>query len=415
MTATRKSLRRTWERVRSVPGLGRDVAAFAVVIVLGLTSGGIILANENVDWPWGTSFEFAADFGSVPGVNTASDQEVRIAGVRVGKIKSTEISQGGHARLTMTVEPGHPIYDNARLVLRPQNPLNAMYVEISPGGPPGHPLPAQGVIPVSQTERPIQADEVLQHLDDRTRSALTNALEASDTALAHAPRQLPAGLAATDSTVKRFKPVVDALQQRRDKIAEVVTALTDIARATGKNDERFGRLVSSTETTLHALSQRGGEVSAALRQLPGVGDQLRQSMDTTRALTDQLNPTLDNVKEASGALPPTLSRLTGTVGRLGDTVESAKPVVSAAGPVVADLRPLVGNANGALDQLRPVTGTLEADTRKALPYLNDLAAFFYNTSNTFSLVDANGGFARGHVVVQPGDPLGAAPAKGGQK
>lgn len=393
------SARRTWERIRTVPGLGRNLIVLVILIVLGFVSTSTILGNQRFIPPWSDRYEFSADFAQAPAVNPGQQPKVRIAGVEVGQITGSQVTPDGKARLTLSLEPGHPIYTNAHLVLRPTNPLNEMYVEVNPGGPPAKQLDAGGVIPVGQTERPVQPDEVLNHLDERSRAALTDLLSASDVALADAPQQLPAGLNATDATLVNFKPVLDGLQARRDNIAKLVTALSTISTAVGHNDARLTDLMNSTEQTLSALSQHDSDVQATLAELPGTTNQLQQAMTGVNGLAGQLNPTLDNLSDAAGRLPQTLRKVSGTVDNLGRTVQAAGPVVSAAGPVVGDLSPLVHNAHTALGDLEPVARDLGPDSATLVSYLGDLQAFIFNTNGAFSLSDANGGFIRGHVAV----------------
>lgn len=411
------SPRRVWERMRTVPGLGRDVAALALVVAVGLVAGGYMISHYGVRWPGQQSFTFAADFESAPGVTATNHQEVRIAGVPVGTIIGAQPNKDGTAaRLTMRIDPRHPIYRNAHLVLRTKNPINEMYVEINPGGPPAPPLSTGNVVPVAQTERPVQSYEVLDKLDARTRAAMSSLLDESDTGLASAPANLPGGLRTFDQALVDYKPVMDALATRRDKIQQLVTALSEISTAAGHNDARLTELVSSLQSTLSVLANRSDNLNAALVQLPGFENQLQTAMSSTTALTGQLNPTLDDLHQASGTLPPALNQLSTTVDQLGRTVRQATPLVGKAGPVVTQLRPVVADAQAALDDLRPVTAQLNDVTARVVPWMTDLSAFVYNTSSVFALSDANGTLARGHLAVNPLNPTGGAPAPtGGNK
>lgn len=393
------SARRTLQRIRTVPGLGRNVAAVVAVIALGITTVAIIYSNVDYTPPWAQRYEFAADFAEAPAVAPTQHPKVRIAGVDVGKVTGSEPTADGKARLTFELQPGHKIYDNAQLVLRPKNPINEMYVEVSPGGPPGKPLPRNGVIPVGQTKRPIQPDQVLQHLDDRTRNALSGLLATSDTALANAPRTLPAGLDKTNDALMSLRPVLRKLEERRGKVRELVTSLSQITTAVGGNNERLAGLADSTQQALGTLSKRDSDLRATLEELPGTTQQLGGAMDSVQGLTSELDPTLDNLRRASGELPGALQRATNTVDNLGRTVRAAKPVVAKAGPVVNDLRPLVGDLNGSLSELEPLSRTLQPVTKQLVPYLTDLQAFIFNTSSVFRPADANGGFVRGHVAL----------------
>lgn len=415
------SIGRAWQRLRNTPGLGRDAIALVVLVVVGIACGVYTFAQYGYHPPGQQRVMFAADFASAPGVRPESRQEVRIAGVSVGKIESAEPRPDGTARLVMSLDPGHPVYSNAHLVLSTKAPLNIMYVELNPGGPPGRPLPPNGVIPVSQTERPIQPTEAFDKLDDRTRGALTALLGESDVALADAPARLPAGLMATDGAVDSFRPVVEQLQTRRETIQKLVTALAEISTAAGGDDARLAGLVSSLQGTLSTLANRDQELGATLAQLPGFTQDLNHAMSSTSALTGQLNPALDALNNAANQLPPALSRLTNTVDSAGRLVGAATPVVAKARPVVADLRPLAGDLGSALGDLAPVTAHLPSATARIVPWLDDLAAFVYQTSSAFSLHDANGGFGRANITIDINNPsgglgpvLGAGPNGGGK-
>jgi phospholipid/cholesterol/gamma-HCH transport system substrate-binding protein len=394
------SISRTWERIRTVPGLGRDVGAVTALIIAAVVAGYIMQGKMSTTWPWTNREVIRAEFQSVPGLNPQSAPKVTIAGVPVGKILDSSPTQRGTAIVDLEIDGGQQIYSNAQAVLRPKNPLNDMTVEINPGGPPGQVLPPNGLIPLGQTTRPVQADEVLQHLDQRTQLALTDLLVQSDTALVRAPEQLPGGLQATDNTLVKLRPVVDGLATRREKISQLVTALSQIAAAVGKNNQRIGQLVDSTDQALSALGNNDGNLQATLEQLPGLSNDLHQAMTNTQVLTGQLNPTLTDLGAASQALPNALNTFQSTVGQLGATVAKAQPVVAKALPVVADLRPLIDNVGPALTDLLPVTGTLNQDTATLVRYQDDIAAFVYNTSSVFGAGDSpETGVIRGHLVI----------------
>lgn len=415
-----RKVRRLWQRLLTVPGVKRDVIAVAIILVAGLAGVGYLFAGYQWQPPWKDHYVFSAEFDRAPGVQPAARQEVRIAGVPVGKIIAAEPQDNGNARITMSIEPGHKVYSNARLVLRNKSPLNVMYVALNPGGPRGEPLPENDTIPVTQTERAIQPFELLDKLDARTRDAVTSLLNNADVALANAPQHLPAGLDATRATMDTFQPVVKRLQERRATIQQLVTAFSQIATAAGRDDERLARLTSSLQQTLGVLAERDSELASTLAQLPGFSRDIKTAMDSTSRLTGQLNPTLDAVHQAADKLPSTVSRLSKTVDSARRFMDAASPVVRKAKPVVADLRPLSRDLGASLRDLAPVTADLPSASRQIVPWLNDLAAFVYQTSSAFSLSDVNGGFGRGNFTLSLNNPSGGlnpdeGPKQGGGK
>jgi phospholipid/cholesterol/gamma-HCH transport system substrate-binding protein len=408
--AKRWNLRRTWQRVRTVPGLGRDVTAVAVVVVLGLVAAGVIVKDQVGRLPWAASqVAVQAEFSDAVAVNPTKTQQVRIAGVPVGTITGAEATDHGTSIVSMAIDQGTVVYDNAHARLRPVNPLNEMYVDLDPGGPPGRPLGAGRPIPLAQTSRPTQVDEILSHLDTRTQSALTNLLAESNVALAGAAKNLPAGLDATDSTLSKLQPVVAALQNRRDKIRTLVTSLSQISTAVGNNDNRLSHLVDSTEQTLGVLSQQQGPLADTVNQLPGLTGDLRAAMSKTSGLTKELNPVLDNVKAASSRLPDSLAGLRDFADQVKDIAPKAAPVVQKARPLVANLRPIVSDLDGTLVDLQPVVQRLDAGTGKLVQQLDGISGFIYNTSSLTAASDSNGTMVRGQLEFNLLRPFGVEP------
>jgi phospholipid/cholesterol/gamma-HCH transport system substrate-binding protein len=405
------SLAIAWQRVRTVPGLKRDVTALTVLVALAIVSTLGIQSFLGGTGPFTHTVVYRAEFADVTGLNpNATTHFVSIAGVRLGRVKSWEPTNRGTAIVTMELTPPFgTIYDNATAVLRPKNPLNDMSITIGPGGPPGHPLAEGGLIPIGQTKRPIQINEALGHLDVRTQQAVNQLMTASDVALANAPQQLPGGLKATDATLATLRPAMVALQTRRDNIAKLVTALSQIATALGGDHQRSVQLANAVQQTLKVLADNDHNLVDSFNQLPGLNDQLRNALSATQDLTKQLNPTLDNLSDASKELPKALDKFTDTAHELGKTVDAAKPFLEEAKPTVADLRPLIEDTDDALHDIHPVTRHLDRDTNVIGTYLTVIQAFVYNTTSVFGVNDGQGGNIRGHVEFRAPDITHALP------
>lgn len=404
-------------RFRAQPGVGRDLRVLAALLVVGAAVSSFILVKQRVHLPWEHRYTFAGDFASVTAVSPGHGQEVRIAGVPVGSITGASLNKDGRARLTMQLEPGHPVYRNATLVLRPKSPLNEMYVEMDPGTKAAGTLHDGGVIPLGHTAQPVQQDEVLSHLDQRTRDALSALLAEADVALAN-PTDLTTGVRATQRTATDLAPISAALTTRRAKIAQLVTSLSALSQAVGGNDTRLSRLAADVSTSLNVVAKNNDSLSASLAALPGVVQELGTATKKVSTLTTQLKPTLDNVSAASSTLPTALTQLTATMDSLRQLAAVAAPVVASARPVVAGLRPVVRDLSTTLRELHPVTGKLDQDTALILPYLGSIKDFFYNTASLTSLSDANGGIFRGLLQAGTSElpiPVPASTSKGASK
>jgi phospholipid/cholesterol/gamma-HCH transport system substrate-binding protein len=401
----------TWRRIRATKGLGRDVAILAGLIVLGSMVGGYILTHQRISFPWDQKVSYKADFEEAPGISPGQGQEVRIAGVPVGEISKGEALKDGRARLTLSLEKRYQaVYGNARAWLRAKSPLNEMYVLLVPGGPPAERLKPGDVIPFAQTARPVQFDEVMRHLDQRAREALGVLMVESEDALAR-PATVPPALRAADGTLVALRPLMEALDTRRDKIARLVTGLADVATAAGEDDVRLTRVLDSARETLGALAARDGDLDATLAQMPAFAAELRRASTAVAALSGELNPALDGIEAASDRLPGALAGMTAVADRLDRTLDLAAPVVAGARPLVADLRPLVSASRSALGDTVAWSGRLDPVTANLVDHIPDLEALVFRLNSVFSLDNANGPLLRGllDLASEPLLPPGVTP------
>lgn len=394
------------DRVANTPGLGKDLVAVVVCVAIGLSCSVYILAHQHVSVPWKNQFEFSADFDKAPGVRPQALEEVRIAGVPVGRISSAKVTDSGNARIGMKIDPDQKVYENAQLLLRTKSPLNVMYVELNPGTPAAPLLKEGGVLPVTQTRRAAQPYELLDKLDARTQAALTSLLDQTQISLKGAGSTLPASLDATRQTMDTWHPVIDALVARRERLSRLVSSFSTIATAVGHDGDRLGDLTSSMDKTLTALSDRDADLQSTLRTLPGFTRDLRTSMNSVSDLTGTLNPTLDDLASAAPKLPKAIKSLTGSVSAIRTFVHDGAPVIDRAGPIVSDLRIFANGAAPAFSDLRSVSGYLPTASALVAPWMDDLAAFTYQTSSAFSLYDANGGLGRANLDLDLTNPSG---------
>lgn len=395
------SMARHVERLRTEPGLKKNVVAIGILLTLGLVAAGWILGNQRFTTPWADRFTLTAEFEAVPGVAPGNGQEVRVAGVIVGQITEANVGPTGKAQLVMDLEPDVEIYRNARLVLRPKSPLNEMYVEVSPGAPPAERLRSGTTLPVTNTERPVMVDEVLASLDADARSALTALLRESDVALAKAPQDLSPGLDQLSTVSEHLRPVAVELEKRREHLARLVTAAGHIASAVGEDDERLTALAGNLDTTLASTARGREDLRATLAELPGLSTRLNDATREVTRLSAQLDPTLADIGAASDVLPQALRKLTSTARSLNRLLDAARPTLKVTRPVLGDLRPVSADLRVATPRLQHTTARLDPVTAQLVGYLPDLGAFMINTRSITSLRDANGGILRGMLQITP--------------
>lgn len=407
----RLNLATHWERVKTEPGLKKNVIALAALLVTAVLAGGWILGNQQFTPPWSDDVIVAAAFEATPGISPGNGQEVRVSGIKVGDIIEADVNDKGKAVLQLSIDKDIEVYDDATLVLRPKSPLNEMYVTIDPGGetPGAKQVKTGHDFPVASSRRPVQVDEVLGSLDNDARAALTSVLVEADVALASAPKNLTPGLEGTSDVVVDLKPVVSELDKRRESLRKLIAAFSDISRAVGEDDKRMIALANDMQTTLAAVADESDALGRTIDELPGVVKNLKSSTAAVSKMTKLLNPTLRDVQQASDRLPGALNKFTDTAQELDKTLQYAKPVIKKGKPVVADLRPFTAQMRTGLPTLEQSTQRLDPVTASVVDYLPDLGAFAVNTRSIVSLRDDDGGILRGQLTMTPTSvPLGLA-------
>ncbi|WP_255795675.1 MlaD family protein, partial [Mycobacteroides abscessus] len=118
-----------------------------VVFAIGVTT--LVYGTLRRDTT-GSTKNYTAIFTDVTGVRVGDD--VRIAGVRVGRVDSIELD-GSLAKLKFRVKSNQNLYGNTIVAVTYQNIIGQRYISLSRGieGSPER-LPEGSVIPVERTE-----------------------------------------------------------------------------------------------------------------------------------------------------------------------------------------------------------------------------------------------------------------------
>ena len=117
------------------------------VIALGLTYVMWSTLLRSID---GETHEYTATFTDVLGLRSGDD--VRMAGVRVGRIESIALDDANHPRVTFRVQADQQLYANTKALVRYQNLIGQRYVALAAGPGDAGPLSAGGEIPIERTE-----------------------------------------------------------------------------------------------------------------------------------------------------------------------------------------------------------------------------------------------------------------------
>ncbi|MFL5841994.1 MAG: MlaD family protein [Thermoleophilaceae bacterium] len=291
---------------------------------------------------------------------------VRIAGIDVGMVEKVErYKHTNLALVTMRIEDkGRPLHRDATIKVRPRLFLEGnFYVDLKPGTPAAAELPDRGIIPVTQTARPVQLDEVLSGLPASTRSSLRRALAGLGGALDTRGVDGQTGAEALNETL-RTSPralrdsavVAQALVGPPDHgLAAAIRGFGRAAKAVADNGEQATALVADLNATMQALAAKA------------------PALERSVAL---LGPTAANARKGFASLNASLPATRRFALDLVPGVEATPAAIAAANPWIAQVKPLLGASElgGWLHELRPAAAglaSLAAETKRFLPEIDD--------------------------------------------
>src|SRR3954469_495956 len=155
-----------------------------------------------------------------------ANDEVRIAGVRVGKVESVEL-EGDHVRVTFRVDTDSGFGDETHAAIKVKTLLGAMYLALEPAG--SGQLDEGAEIPVERTSSPYDVVDAFEGLAETSERIDTDQLAESLTTLADltrttpdAFRGAPAGLGPPSSNVAAKDEQLNTLLVNLERVSTVL-------------------------------------------------------------------------------------------------------------------------------------------------------------------------------------------------
>jgi ABC-type transporter Mla subunit MlaD len=350
-------------------------ALIAIIFIVIFTVGPYLAFTGHVPF---TSYGYEVNATFANSANIAVNSPVRIAGVDVGKVISSE-RDGDATKVTFTVSgSGRPIHDDAFAAIRPRIFLEGnFFVELDPGSPSAPELDSGGTIPVSRTATAVQLDEVLTALQSPVRADLSQLLESYGTALTNKPTaeedetQLPEvkGKSGAEALNGAFKYGGDAGRYS----AQVTNALL------GTEQRDLARLIAGSERTFAALGSNESDLQGLIDNFNVFTGALATQSANLSTTIHLLAPTLKVANTSLVSLNRTLPPLRTWAIEFTPAVAELPQLISASKPWLAQVRPLLsGKEGGGLAKLLAestpgLAGAAQAGKEVALPQLNQLS------------------------------------------
>lgn len=221
------------------------------------------------------------------------NDEVRIAGVRVGKVESIELD-GDQVRVGMRVDTPSEFSPETRAAIKVKTLLGAMFVSLEPAG--SGQLEEGSTIPVARTSSPFNVVDAFEGLAETSEGIDTDQLAQSLTTLADLTRNTP----------EEFKGALDGVSALSTNIA----AKNDQINSLLKNLQRVSSVLDDRDEDIVALMQDGDVLFRALiarrdavhRLLVSTSTLSRELTTLVRDTRSDLKPALDQVEDVLAVL-----------------------------------------------------------------------------------------------------------------
>ncbi|MCK0177076.1 virulence factor Mce family protein [Mycolicibacterium sp. F2034L] len=233
--------------------------------------------------------KYYAQFTDTGGINPGD--KVRIAGVEVGEVLTTEI-EGDKVVVGYTLG-GTQIGRDSRAAIRTDTILGRKNLEIEPRG--SQKLPVNGVIPVGQTTTPYQIYDAFADVTNAASGWDTDSVKQSLNVLSETIDQTYPHLSAALDGVARFS---DTIGKRDEQIKQLLANANKIAGVLGDRSQQVNQLLVNAQTLLSAINERRYAVDMLLERVSAFSTQVEGFIDDN----PNLNRVLEQLRVISGTL-----------------------------------------------------------------------------------------------------------------
>ena len=366
--------------IKQTPSLGRifamvafTLSCFGILVFLWLSFGGSVPLQPE-------GYRVTVQFPEATQLSQEAD--VRISGVRVGKVKTRE--PNGSTGLTDTVleidARYAPIPSDSHAILRQKTLLGETYVELSPGDRDSGLVEDGGELPRGQVAETVELDEILRTFDPVTRQRFSTWFDQQGVAAQGRAGEISATLALLTPFAEDTDDVLRVLRVQSGATRALVRDTGEVFAALTERKGQLRELIRNSNRTWEAIASRDAELADTFRVFPTF---LREGRETTRRLTEfaeNTNPLVTQLRPAARQISPTLidldklaPDLRGFFTDLGPLVRVSRRGLPAVEQVLDNTRPILRRLDPFLRELTPIVDYLGL-------YRREITAFFGNDS-----------------------------------
>lgn len=368
---------------RQVPTLGKlltmvvfALSVFGLTLFLWLTFGGAVPFKAE-GYRIKTSFPEATQL--------ATEADVRIAGVPVGRVKKVTPGDDGRAAVVLEVQDRFaPLPKGTEAILRQKTLLGETYVSLTPPNNTleGTPIPEGGSIPEGDVGETVELDELFQTFDADTRRYFQQWMQEAGkgfdgqgesagralvqlqlwiASLAETTKTLDEQSPALRSALQDGRTVLNAATEQEGALREAFVQGERVFRQLGEQDaaltelvERLPVFLARTRSGTLAVERFARDTQDEARNLLPTAEALTPAFESLRRVSPELRQLLEGVertnRNAIKGLPATrtaLASLPTLLDPLDPFLRQVNPILEYAGRYGNELNGSLGNLAAA--------------------------------------------------------------------
>jgi phospholipid/cholesterol/gamma-HCH transport system substrate-binding protein len=257
---------------------------------------------------FGSHTTYKAAFVQAAGI--ARENEVRVAGVRVGSVTGVRLDvEHKQVLVTFQVDKGIDLGDQTRAAIKLKTLLGTKYMELTPAG--GGRLDPHTTIPLDRTSVPFQIYEAFNQFSQTLEQVDTKQLAHALDVLSDTFRDTGGN---TQSALRGLSALSRTISSRDAELRQLLAGTKKVTAALAARDGELTKLITDADLVSKVVIQRRQVIAALLHDTAAMSASLTSLVTDNRA---QLDPLLANLHSVVEVLRTNLGSLDKAVAALG--------------------------------------------------------------------------------------------------
>lgn len=281
-----------------------NVTIFTVVMLL-VAAGLVVVFGQ---FRFASTNTYHANFTDASRLKAGED--VRIAGVQVGSIKSVKLKNDNTVDVKFTLNERYQLYSSSRAVIRYQNLVGDRYMEITSGPGELRKLPAGGTVVLANTQPALDLDALLGGLRPVVKGLDGKKVNEITAAMIEALQGQGGALSDLLSNTGSFS---QTLADRDQLIGDTITNLNTVLATVDSKGSQFNTSIDQLQQLITGLAEGRDPIAGAIGPLASAENDLTEMLQKSRrpvqGVIENARPFAQRMYERRAEVNPVIENL----------------------------------------------------------------------------------------------------------